>query len=217
MPITISNFDSSFDRKKRFNKKSFLTQNYFDIGDVISFGPCDWIIIDKKADFLYPKDTTVTLISKSILFYSIMRSTLSKDFKIEDTIMALNNEIFLNSLFIQEEQELILGSTFYHSLDANINSIVKKVSLPDYYDIQKLDEISKKLNKNFLSAKYDVFDDIIRICGGNPYEIENPCNSWWIMPFNAKYNVIDSNGKIAKSNGGVHGIRPLINLNITLS
>ena len=63
MPITISNFDEKYDRDSRFDKVQFNEINKFQEGDIISFGPCDWIILDNI------KDSKISINSIDLVIY----------------------------------------------------------------------------------------------------------------------------------------------------
>ena len=206
MPITISNFDKEYDRDSRFDKAQFNEINKFQEGDIISFGPCDWIILENI------KDSGIGMISKSILFYAYLGpipiggTSFQGTITYKNVITMMNAQNFIDKLFNKQEQSMLYLSK---------TNTIKKLYLPDLVDIIKLQNLSEQLNNNFLVSKSDIFEDLIK---EEPeiFEPEEPQCGWWVDSPNADYTIIDENGKEdTLKDGGVYGVRPVIYLKIS--
>ena len=98
MPITISNFDEKYNRDSRFDKAQFNEINKFQEGDIISFGPCDWIILENIAEL------GVAMISKSILFYAYLGPIPIGGTQFQGTITYKRKDLKLKySMLIQDQ------------------------------------------------------------------------------------------------------------------
>ena len=206
MPITISNFDEKYDRDSRFDKPQFNEINKFQEGDIISFGPCDWIILENI------KDSGIGMISKSILFYAYLGpipiggTSFQGTITYKNVITMMNAQNFIDKLFNKQEQSMLYLSK---------TNTIKKLYLPDLVDIIKLQNLSEQLNNNFLVSKSDIFEDLIK---EEPeiFEPEEPQGGWWVDSPNADYTIINENGKEdTLKDGGVYGVRPIIYLKIS--
>ena len=206
MPITISNFDEKYDRDSRFDKAQFNEINKFQEGDIISFGPCDWIVLENI------KNSGIGMISKSILFYvylgtiPIGGTSFQGTITCKDIITMMNAQNFIDKLFNKQEQSMLYLSK---------TNTIKKLYLPDLVDIIKLQSLSEQLNNNFLISKSDIFEDLIK---EEPeiFEPEKPQCGWWVDSPNADYTIINENGKEdTLKDGGVYGVRPVIYLKIS--
>lgn len=207
MPITISNFDEKYDRDSRFDKAQFNEINKFQEGDIISFGPCDWIVLENIADL------GIAMISKSILFYvysgpiTTTKNSIQGIFTYEHIIAMMNAQYLIDALFNAQEQSMICLSK---------TNPVKKLYLPDLLDIEKLQSLSEQLNNNFLVSKPDIFEDFVKANKQEIYESEKPQCGWWIASPDADYTIINENGKVdTLEDGGVYGVRPVIYLKIS--
>ena len=206
MPITISNFDEKYDRDSRFDKAQFNEINKFQEGDIISFGPCDWIILKNI------KNSGIGMISKSILFYvylgtiPIGGTSFQGTITCKNIITMMNAQNFIDKLFNKQEQSMLYLSK---------TNTIKKLYLPDLVDIIKLQSLSEQLNNNFLISKSDIFEDLIK---EEPeiYESEKPQCGWWVASPDTDYTIVNENGKVdTPKDGGVYGVRPIIYLKIS--
>ena len=207
MPITISNFDEKYDRDSRFDKVQFNEINKFQEGDIISFGPCDWIVLENIADL------GIAMISKSILFYAYSgpitttKNSIQGICTYEHIIAMMNAQYLIDVLFNAQEQSMLYLSK---------TNTVKKLYLPDLVDIAKLQNLSEQLNNNFLISKPDIFEDFVKANKQEMYESEKPQCGWWIASPNTDYAIVNENGKVdTLKDGGVYGVRPVIYLTIS--
>ena len=207
MPITISNFDEKYDRDSRFDKVQFNEINNFKEGDIISFGPCDWIILGNI------NDSGIGMISKSILFYAYLGpipiggTSFQGTITYKDIITMMNAQNFIDKLFNKQEQSMLYLSK---------TNTIKKLYLPDLVDITKLQNLSEQLNNNFLVSKSDIFEDLIKEEQEEIYEPEKPQCRWWVDSLNADYTIVNENGKVdTLKDRGIYGIRPIIYLKIS--
>ena len=206
MPITISNFDEKYDRDSRFDKPQFNEINKFQEGDIISFGPCDWIVLENI------KDSGIGMISKSILFYAYLGpipiggTSFQGTITYKNVITMMNAQNFIDKLFNKQEQSMLYLSK---------TNTIKKLYLPDLVDIIKLQNLSEQLNNNFLVSKSDIFQDLIKE-EQEIFEPEKPQCGWWVDSPNADYTIINENGKEdTLKDGGVYGVRLVIYLKIS--
>lgn len=185
---TISNFDETYTKENRLDYDTLYNIFNAKAGDIVTFGPFDWIVMGIKP---------LTLICRQLA--GIFHLNYQTE-EIEDDLLCFYKGINqrINNIFSKEELELLVDikEDRFQTREFKNAEIRTKFFFPAEEHLILIN--SKELACHYAGDDlesyyyYKVFGDSAEI-----YLSENSpeFNSWWVLNNGGKLSVIDKNGK----------------------